>query len=206
MKKLMIMILASAVLLGACAQADVVLKYSRESLNKLTNQFPNVVSETEKTISISADGETVLNISKDYSAGQDDIVMATPLQPFVDAGLDVAKLPEGFRADGGTLYLTTDFGDEEGEAATVADALFSAADANRDALTYHAKLDHYGITLAAGKFEFAKDYTTNDKDIVFVLKADKIAETGADVNSIKGWTFATMDDGSQVLLKPADLG
>lgn len=41
---------------------------------------------------------------------------------------------------------------------------------SRDSIGYHAALDHYGIDLENGNmFEWAKDISTNDKDIVFVL-------------------------------------
>lgn len=205
MKKLLIAILAVAVLLGACSQLDVIYKYSRESFEEIAGAFPGLVSETDDQVIITADGETLLQVSKDYSAGADDIVLATSIKPFLDAGMDVKNLGEGLSADDNTLYVTTDFGDQGG-IGTAADALFAAVDAKRGALSYHSALDHYGISLSAGKFEFAKDYQTNDKDIVFVLKADVIAETGADVGSIEGWAFMTMDDGAEVLVKPYDLG
>ncbi len=202
---LAIVMLSAAALLGACAETDVVLKYSRVSLDKLVAEFPDVTAETDNGYTISVDGETVLRVSADYSAGADDIVLLTPLKPFADAGLDVSKLSSGWSADEDTLLLTTDFGNT-GKADTTAGALFAAVSANREALSYHSALDHYGITLAAGKFEFAKDYKTNDKDIVFVLKADVIAAAGADVNNIEGWSFMTMDDGAEVLVKPYELG
>ena len=76
-------------------------------------------------------------------------------------------------------------------------------------LTYHQALDHYGIKLSAGKFEWAKDYTKNDKDIVFVIKAQPLKDMGVDVNHISGWTLTTVQntDGSkaEVLLKAYDL-
>ena len=202
---LSLMLLGAAALLGACGEADVVLKYSRESLEKLVGAFPDITAETDNAYAFSVDNETTLRISNDFSAGKDDIVFSTPLKPFTDAGMDVSKLGEGMSADENTLYVTTDYGDAD-KAGTAADALFAAAAAKRDALSYHTALDHYGIDLAIGKFEFAKDYKTNDKDIVFVLKSSAIAETGADINNIEGWAFVTMDDGSEVLVKPYDLG
>ena len=203
---LSIMVMGTAALLGACGEADVVLKYSRESLDKLVGEFPDITAGTDNGYAFTVDDETVLRVSGDYSAGEDDIVLSTPLKPFTDAGMDVSKLGEGLSTDKKTLYVTTDFGDAADKLSSATDALFAAATAKRDALTYHAALDHYGITLAAGKFEFAKDYKTNDKDIVFVLKSEAIANTGADINSIEGWAFVTMDDGAKVLVKPYDLG
>jgi len=65
------------------------------------------------------------------------------------------------------------------------------------------------VQLPGGKFEWAKDAEANDKDIVFVLAAQPLANIGADVNNIKGWTFMTMKDekGAEidVLVKPYDL-
>ena len=65
------------------------------------------------------------------------------------------------------------------------------------------------MKLTRGKFEWAKDYKTNDKDIVFVIAAKPLADIGVDVQNIEGWIFKTMDepDGSKidVLLKPYDL-
>ena len=84
---------------------------------------------------------------------------------------------------------------------------------NRDAIGYHAALDHYGVALGNGNmFEWAKDTSTNDKDIVFVLNPQPFIDAGVDVTQVEGWVFAkveTMEDGKKVevdkLLKPYDL-
>jgi len=76
-------------------------------------------------------------------------------------------------------------------------------------LSYHAALDHYGIQLPAGKFEWAKDAATNDKDIVFVLAAQPFADLGVDVQNIEGWGFMTTQDDAgkdiDILVKPYGL-
>jgi hypothetical protein len=75
-------------------------------------------------------------------------------------------------------------------------------------------MDHYGISLGNGNmFEWAKDMTTNDKDIVFVLNPDPFITAGLDPNRVEGWVYAkvTVDDENgkpiQVdrLLKPFNL-
>jgi hypothetical protein len=45
-------------------------------------------------------------------------------------------------------------------------------------------------------FEWAKDMSTNDKDIVFVLNPEPFIKAGVDPNKIEGWAFAkvTVDD------------
>ncbi len=208
-----IITLMTAVILTACAGTDVVLKYSPGSFDTIVKTFPELV--TDNTLKdhyyyLSVDGETTLKISHDYDlTGGDDLVIQTPIAPFISAGLDVTKLGEGYKADGTTLYLTADYGKGTGMKNTATDSLFESVKADRSSLTYHQLLDHYGIKLLKGKFEFAKDYTTNDKDLVFVIAAKPLAELGVDVQNIDGWLFKTMKDtdGSDidVLLKPYDL-
>ncbi len=205
MKRSAVIFLALAILLlAACADTDVVLKYSRRSFEDIVKDYPAVTGQNENGFTVSADGQTILHISADFSADARDIVVSTPLEPFTAAGLDVSKLGNGLSADEESLYMITDFKSKSGKAATVADALFAAVDADRHALSYHAELDHYVISLSAGKFEFAKDHRTNDKDIVFIFNAALLAEAGVDVGAVEGWMFAEMDD-MQLLLKPYEL-
>ena len=216
MKKIIsIVILLSltvSVLMG-CAATDVVLKYSPDSFEKIVSSYPDLVTDNTKTdhyYDVTVDGETTLKISNDYKlTGSDDIIIQTPLKPFGDAGLDVSKLDAGYKVVDNMLYLTTDYGNGTGMKANITDSLFDSVKSDRSMLTYHQVLDHYGIKLSAGKFEWAKDYTKNDKDIVFVIKAQPLKDMGVDVNHISGWTLTTVQDtdGSKadVLLKAYDL-
>lgn len=216
MKKLSSIALAlvlAAILLTGCAATDVILKYSPSSMDKIMEKFPTLVTDNTKTdhyFTLSADGETLLKVSSDFSlTGAEDVVIQTPLKPFVDAGLDPAKLGAGYRADETSLYLVADFGAGTGAQSTITNALFESVKANRAILTYHADLDHYGIQLPAGKFEWAKDESSNDKDIVFAIAAQPLADLGVDVQNIDGWVFKTMKDDAgndlDVLLKPYSL-
>jgi len=203
----------TALLFTGCAQTDVVLKYGRESFAQIVREFPDFVTDnTEKDhyYYLTVDGETTLIISHDYDlTGTRDLMIQTPLQPFADAGLDASKLGSGYKAEGDMLYLIADYGSGTGMKDSVAGSLFESAEFERMALSYHQALDHYGIGISNGKFEFAKDYTNNDKDLVFVIQAEPLNELGVDVQHIEGWTFATLsnEDGSStdVLLKPYDL-
>ena len=202
-----------AIVLTGCAATDVILKYSPSSLNTIAEKFPSIVSDSTSTdhyFTLSVDGETRLKVSNDFSlTGAEDVVIQTPLKPFLDAGLDPAKLGAGYRADDTSLYLVADFGAGTGAQSTITSALFESAKADRAVLTYHADLDHYGIQLPAGKFEWAKDESTNDKDIVFVIAAKPLANLGVDVQNVEGWVFKTMKDDAgndlDVLLKPYTL-
>jgi len=217
MKKIFSIALALAlvaIVLTGCASADVILKYSPSSLDQIVEKFPTILTdntEADHYFYLSVDGETTLKVSHDFSlTGAEDLVMQTPLKPFVDAGLDPAMLGAGYRTDDTSLYLVADFGAGSGEKKTITTSLFESAKADRSVLTYHADLDHYGIQFPAGKFEWAKDEATNDKDIVFVFAAKPLADLGVDVQNIEGWVFKTMKDDAgkdfDVLLKPYSLG
>jgi hypothetical protein len=90
----------------------------------------------------------------------------------------------------------------------------------RDAINYHASLDHYGVLLGDGNlFEWAKDMKTNayddsvqDKDIVFVLNPEPLTAAGVAPDNVEGWAYAQVPidvngKTEQVwkLLKPFDL-
>ncbi len=216
MKKILSLALALAlvaILLTGCAATDVILKYSPASLDTIVEKFPAIVTDSTKTdhyFNLSVDGETTLKVSHDFSlTGAEDVVIQTPLKPFLDAGLDPVKLGAGYRTDDASLYLVADFGAGTGMQSTITSALFESAKADRTVLTYHADLDHYGIKLPAGKFEWAKDESVNDKDIVFVINAKPLADLGVDVKNVDGWVFKTMKDDAgkdfDVLLKPYSL-
>lgn len=215
MKKILSILLAltlTTLLLAGCTSLDVLLRDGPKSLDAIVSANPALVSAPTTDspyFTLSVDGATKLLVSKDYSLSTEDMLFETPLKPFVDAGLDVSKLPAGYRADAENLYLIADFGSGKGEKSSLTDALFSAVAFDRSVLGYHAALDHYGVALPGGKFEWAKDSATNDKDIVFVLAAKPLADLGVDVQNIDGWVFKTMQDDAgkdfDVLLKPYSL-
>ncbi len=216
MKRFMIflaLMLSAALLLTGCAALDVVLAHSRTSLDDLLAAYPALLGEdaSGRYERVSVDGETALLVSRDFAAsGAYDILIETPLKPFLDAGLDETKLSNGFRADGGLLYLSADFGGSAGKNAGVSGAIVDAAGFAPMALSFHASLGHFGLSLGGGKFEWAQDYQTNDKDIVFVLDVAALTALGVDAANVSGWTLMTMQDDAgkdfDVLLKPYSLG
>lgn len=197
-----------SIIFAGCAGTDVVLKFSPDSLKAITEKYQAIVSEKDGAYRLTVDGETALDVSADFS-GTQDVWLETPLAPFTAAGLDTAKLGEGYKAQNDTFFLVGDYGKGSGAKDNVTDALYEAVKFDRSNLTYHQDLDHYGVKLPGGKFEWAKDDKTNDKDIVFVIAAKPLADIGVDVQNIEGWVFKTMKDtdGSDidVLLKPYDL-
>ncbi|MDR0852087.1 MAG: hypothetical protein LBN36_06295, partial [Clostridiales Family XIII bacterium] len=133
-------------------------------------------------------------------------------RPFVAAGLDLSKL-ENVNGDW-LVFLSSGFDMLNENVESTAQKQFETdAKALRDSISYHTALDHYGISFGDGNmFEWAKDVSTNDKDIVFVLNPESLINAGVDPNAVEGWVFAKVPveiDGKQVevdkLLKPFDL-
>lgn len=165
----------------------------------------------------SPDGEASFIWSKDNSKSQTyDVLLEVNAQPFLDAGLDASKLPEGMLA-GDKIIVGTDLGsnspDDKGDETPLA-SYEQIVENNRDSIKYHTALDHYGVDLMNGNmFEWAKDMTKNDKDIVYVLNPQPFIDAGVDPQKVEGWVFAkvpTMDEkGKEIevdkLLKPFEL-
>ena len=134
--------------------------------------------------------------------------MKLDVTPFIAAGLNIKKLPSGYKIENGMLIIPTDF--KDGNNKTFDEAFFNAIDNNRQKLSYHKDLDHYGLSLFSdNKFEYAKNYKNNDKDIVFVLNTIPLIKSGVDVKNIDGWIYKTIKqaDGTKVnvVVKPYNL-
>ena len=183
--------------------------------------------ETNGGWSLSAPDDSARFIwSENYSKSPlHDVMLELDARPFLDAGLDVSKLPETvvfYEGDamGGMgsrmIMVGSKLGNDEikydGDPTPLASYEY-IVNKYRDTIGYHAALDHYGVNLGEGNmFEWAKDMASNDKDIVFVLNPQPFIDAGADVNAVDGWAFAKVPvdvDGKPAevdkLLKPFDL-
>jgi hypothetical protein len=221
MKKLAIIALAIMVTaLAACSELDVVGKESVTSFSTVLTAVGNGVSEDEMNggWSLTAPDETVRFIwSKDYSKSPlHDVMLELDAQPFIDAGLDTSKLPDSYAFYDGMLMVGTKLGSDELKYSGNATPLASyeqIVNKYRKSVGYHTALDHYNVDLGNGNlFEWAKDLTSNDKDIVFVLNPEPFINAGVDPNAIEGWVFAKVPvdvngKATEVdkLLKPFDL-
>jgi len=221
-KKLLLTALSLVAIVGlsACNKLDVVGDQSIKSFEAVINQAADQVTE-DTTIggwSLEApDGAARFIWSQDFSKTQTyDALLEVDAQPFIDAGLDTTKLPVGM-VSGDKIVVGIDFGDDaltyEGKATPLA-SYKQIVKGYRDNIKYHASLDHYGVDMMNGNmFEWAKDMTTNDKDIVFVLSPQVFIDADVDPANVEGWVFAkveTMDeDGKKIevdkFLKPFDL-
>jgi hypothetical protein len=221
MKKLIIVTGISALVLAglsACTQTDVVAKYGISSFNEVVELSDVTLDSELKAWSLVApDDSARFLFSSDFKAtAPHDVMLEIEAQPFIDAGLDVTKLPAGMFVDGMIMV-----GQTLGEQAfstvkqeTPEASFKELVKLSRDTLGYHEALAHYGIDLGNGnKFEWAKDLSANDKDIVFVLDPQVFTDAGVDVANVNGWIFAkveVMDEsGNKVevekLLKPFNL-
>jgi hypothetical protein len=152
-------------------------------------------------------------------------------KPFLDAGLDTSKLPSNIEYHQNDYYEDTliiglhlgDYGtttenqsEEMSDEKAVYAPLSSYEDIVRnypEVIGYHAAMAHFGVSLGDGNmFEWAKDISANDKDIVFVLNPEPFIAAGVDVSNVEGWVFGKVPmnmDGKMVevdkLLKPFNL-
>ena len=213
-----VLLVATVIFAGCTSQLDVVADKSISSFESVINELPiEADSEDSSWILTAPDNSAKFLWSKDFSSTTDyDVKLEFDSQPFINAGLDISKLPEG-AINGDKIILGTDLSDEKltynGEA-TPLDSYNKIVEKSRDNIGYHAALDHYGIDLENGNmFEWAKDISTNDKDIVFVLNPQMFIDAGVNPQEVEGWVFAkveTMDkDGKKIevdkFLKPFDL-
>ena len=213
-----VLLVATVIFAGCTSQLDVVADKSISSFESVINELPiEADSEDSSWIITAPDNSAKFFWSMDFSSTTDyDVKLELDSQPFINAGLDISKLPEGV-INGDKIILGTDLSDEKltytGEA-TPLDSYNKIVEKSRDNIGYHAALDHYGIDLENGNmFEWAKDISTNDKDIVFVLNPQMFIDAGVNPQEVEGWVFAkveTMDkDGKKIevdkFLKPFDL-
>ncbi len=233
MKRAMI-IMATAATIAAfagCGSTDVVARFANESFAAVIAASGSNVAwaDEEQAWSLSSPSGDLFLLSPDFSrnnAGavdldKPDAEFVFEAAPFVAAGLDVAKLPSvdgiKYEIEDGKFMLHFELGSDRfsPDASKSAEAAFAElVKFQRSRVGYHAQLDHYGIKLGNGNmFEWAKDMTKNDKDIVFVLDPAPFVAAGVEPAKVEGWIYAkveTMDDAGKTimvdkLLKPFNL-
>jgi hypothetical protein len=189
--------LAAVFTFASCRQADVVGQTSITSFNEVLNVIPDKIAADEMNggwALTAPDGSARFIWSKNFNKSPfHDVMLEFDAQPFIDAGLDVSKLPEGL-AFGNKIMVGTKLGTEEltydGEATPLA-SYEKIVELKRESIKYHTALDHYGVDLTNGNmFEWAKDMNTNDKDIVFALNPQVFIDAGVDLAKVEGWVSA----------------
>lgn len=221
MKRIMIFILFLVTIfsLSACGKLDVIKDYSANSFDKILGLSGNNIKADETAVgwSLEAPDKTARFLwSKDYSKINYDVSIITDAKPFLDAGLDGSKLPEGMLVND-KIVIGVNLGEDTltyDKDATPLESYKQLINHYRSHLKYHGKLDHFGIDLGNGNtFEWAKNTAKNDKDIVFVLNPQVFIDAGVDPNKVQGWLFAKVEtmnsNGKKILvdklLKPFNL-
>lgn len=210
----------AVLVLASCTETDVVAKVAVSSFDAAVQKLGDKVSYSadDKSWLITSPAGDKLLIALDFSrpnadGESPDFEMDLDAGPFLAAGLDVSKLPMmdgiGYKLEMGRFMLHFDWGKDALKPATDGSAAPTEATAPaagvvstfkqiiasyRDRIGYHEKLDHYGFALGDGNMvEWAKDLTTNDKDLVFVLNPEPLIKAGLDPNKVQGWVFAKVE-------------
>ncbi|MEI7884916.1 MAG: hypothetical protein WCI30_06150 [Clostridia bacterium] len=205
MKKIIIIIAALFVALSitACQSLDVVGTGAITSFTEVAKNLSEPISSdpVNNGWSLAAPGGERFVWSKDFSAkGMSDLMMEFDIQPFLAAGLQPEKLDKNiylYDKLANKLMVHAELGDTQFKSASSTDPLATFKEivtAYRTSVNYHEKLDHYNIAFGGGNmFEWAKNLTTNDKDIVFVLNPATLISAGVDPLKVEGWVFAKVE-------------
>ena len=214
------MLLVMMFIFASCSQLDVIGKESTRSFKEVLDAMPDKIAADEVNggwTLTAPDNSARFFWSNDFSKSKIyDAMLEFDAKPFIDAGLDIDKLPDGIVYED-KLVVGTELGSEsityDGEATPLA-SYEKIVELKRNSISYHTALGHYGVDLAGGHvFEWAKDMSKNDKDIVFALNPQVLIDAGVDPGKVQGWVFAkvqTMDkDGKKIevdkFLKPFNL-
>lgn len=208
-------IVAVLLLAASACSLDVIGNGSVTAFEQVLNAMTDRVDydEAGASWSLSApDGSARFVWSGNWSASEFDAMLAVDAEPFLSAGLNPNLLSEGCVYQDGILMVGRNLGNDGTEADSPLSAYRLIVQNSRSAVSYHMAMDHFGVNVGFGMFEWAKDMAANDKDIVFVLDPEPLLAAGVDPNAVEGWVFGEVEvhqNGKQVkvekFLKPFDL-
>jgi hypothetical protein len=203
----------------SCAQTDVVGKAAVDSYDTVTKALGAKVTwvESDTAYVLESPAGDKLAMAKDFArdngmAGMGamespDFELEFDAAPFLAAGLDAAKLPKTdtaqYLVEEGMFMIHFDWGSTalaavatpaasvQGQAVQTFEQVVTAY---RDHIGYHEQFDHFGLALGGGNMvEWAKDLSTNDKDLVFVLDPEPLVKAGLDPAKLTGWVLGTVN-------------
>ncbi|GHV42711.1 hypothetical protein FACS189490_12270 [Clostridia bacterium] len=206
--KRMVAAVVSIALLAGCSALDVVQKDAVRAFGDILEAYAaNGDSGNYRLVSPDGDASFIWS--------PQDVALSFSVEPFIKAGLDFSKLDTTiYNGDESAFFIHTGSFNmlNQNVKETAIEQFAEALKYKRDSLGYHDALGHYNLGLGAAMFEWAKDMSTNDKDIVFVLNPEPLIAAGVDPEEVEGWTYAQVSveengKSTQVwkLLKPFDL-
>ena len=206
---MLFLVVGAGFALNACSATDVVGQVAATSFDAVVAKLGDKVGKSamDPAWQITSPAGDVFLIAQDFArpnkdGESPDFELDFDAKPFLAAGLDVAKLPMsetvGYKLEEGRFMLHFEWGDAPLAAATggkdVTATFRQILATYRDRIGYHEKLDHYGFALGDGNMvEWAKDLSTNDKDLVFVLNTGPLIQAGLDPNKVEGWVFGKVE-------------
>lgn len=185
----------------ACNKLDVIGDKSISSFEELLNQSPDQIGLDSQYLSWSfaaPDNTARFAWSTDFNMTQSfDVFVEFDAQPFIDAGMDTGSLQGGFYVIGDKILTGVDLSNEtlsyEGDV-TPMESYRYLVEYSRESIKYHSAMDHYGVDLGNGNmFEWAKDISKNDLDVVFALNPEPFIEAGIDPLKVEGWELTKVE-------------
>lgn len=204
--------------LFGCEKLDVIGKYSITSFSNLVENENVKIIEDENYYAIVLEDGNSFGMSKSFSKELAHFYFNLDSDDFIQAGLEIKKLPNNFIFDDNSKMLKIEFKSDNNEIGSnngVGELFKEIVKYKREIIGYHEELDHYGISLGDGfAYEWAKDLKSNDKDVVFVLHPQPFIDAGLTPENLKNWIYAKVkikDDKGKPkevyrLLKPKSIG
>jgi len=193
---LLAFVLSMMLILVSCQQPNAEDKEIISSFEDLLNTIPENVTSDDVygSWALTAPDDDVRFIwSKDFSKSlYHDVLIEFDSKPFVEAGLDISKLPANIVLDNKIMVgvkLSNESLTYNGEA-TPFDSFKKIIEIKPDQIVYHSELDHYGVNLENGNiFSWAKDMLNNDSDIQFLLDSTMLTDAGVNPTKVVGWEY-----------------
>jgi hypothetical protein len=195
-------VLAALGSLAGCSALDVVGKTAVTSFESFLTAVPDGpgLDASSGRFYVRSPGGERFEWSSDFSGGGPDFLVSFDATPFLEAGLRPERLPpERYSLDPAAQRLSLAF-EAGGERFAYRDGpsplegFRKIARAYRPLVGYHQALDHYGLALGDGNmFEWAKDLSANDKDMVFALDPGPLLAAGVEPAAVRGWLFAKVE-------------
>lgn len=210
---ILLLIVVMLPVFSACGSTDLVAKVAVTSFDALIKAIPDkvVIDNTKGGWAINGlDGKERFILSKDFGSSNPDLAVEFDAAAFINAGLDVPKLPADqytYDEAAGRITMPYEYGPDKfgGSAEKSALETFKQiVKTHRSIIGYHEQGDHYMVSLDKhyNLFAWAKDMSTNKIDLAFVLDPKPLVDAGVDTGRLKEWVFAklpiTDEDGRQI--------